>query len=114
MTQKPGRLYRRSLDLPGKQNRDSDLPASICWVFSQSFFSFRPMTFVSVVVVVVVLIFHFMFRRALGQGAAKMSTYTTDKASPFTRAVISSMRKLYADPTRSLLVFFFFCARAIS
>ena len=28
-----------------------------------------------------------------------MSTYTTDKASPFTRAVISSMRKLY-DKTR--------------
>lgn len=28
-----------------------------------------------------------------------MSTYTTDKASPFTRAVISSMRKLY-DQTR--------------
>ena len=25
---------------------------------------------------------------------AKMSTYTTDKASPFTRAVVSSMRKL--------------------
>lgn len=24
-----------------------------------------------------------------------MSTYTTDKASPFTRAVISSMRRLY-------------------
>ena len=26
-----------------------------------------------------------------------MSTYTTDKASPFTRAVICSMRKLYVD-----------------
>lgn len=25
-----------------------------------------------------------------------MSTYTTDKASPFTMAVMSSMRKLYA------------------
>lgn len=25
-----------------------------------------------------------------------MSTYTTDKASPFTRAVVASMRKLYA------------------
>jgi len=35
-----------------------------------------------------------MFRRAFTT-AAKMSTYTTDKASPFTRAVISSMRKLY-------------------
>lgn len=35
-----------------------------------------------------------MFRKAFIQ-AAKMSTYTTDKASPFTRAVISSMRKLY-------------------
>lgn len=35
-----------------------------------------------------------MFRRAFGQ-AAKMSTYTTDKASPFTRAVISSMRRLW-------------------
>ena len=35
-----------------------------------------------------------MLRRAFVQ-AAKMSTYTTDKASPFTRAVISSMRKLY-------------------
>ena len=37
-----------------------------------------------------------MLRRAFGQ-AAKMSTYTTDKASPFTRAVISSMRKLYVQ-----------------
>ena len=64
------------------------------------------MTFFSAVIVV--LIFYFMFRRAVGQAAAKMSTYTTDKASPFTRAVISSMRKLYADPTRSLLVFFLF------
>ena len=35
-----------------------------------------------------------MFRKAFVQ-AANMSTYTTDKASPFTRAVISSMRKLY-------------------
>ncbi len=41
-----------------------------------------------------------MLRRAFVQ-AAKMSTYTTDKASPFTRAVISSMRKLY-DQARSL------------
>lgn len=37
-----------------------------------------------------------MLRRAFGQ-TAKMSTYTTDKASPFTRAVISSMRKLYVQ-----------------
>ncbi|KAL8974322.1 MAG: hypothetical protein Q9197_001442 [Variospora fuerteventurae] len=37
-----------------------------------------------------------MFRTALGR-AARMSTYTTDKASPFTRAVISSMRKLYPE-----------------
>lgn len=35
-----------------------------------------------------------MFRRAFVR-TAKMSTYTTDKASPFTRAVISSMRRLY-------------------
>ncbi|KAL8804495.1 MAG: hypothetical protein Q9182_002502 [Xanthomendoza sp. 2 TL-2023] len=28
---------------------------------------------------------------------AKMSTYTTDRASPFTRAVVSSMRKLYPE-----------------
>ncbi len=34
-----------------------------------------------------------MFRRGFCI-AAKMATYTTDKASPFTRAVISSMRKL--------------------
>lgn len=37
-----------------------------------------------------------MIRKAFVQ-AAKMSTYTTDKASPFTRAVISSMRKLYPE-----------------
>ena len=49
-------------------------------------------------------IFKSMFRRAFGQ-AAKMSTYTTDKASPFTRAVITSMRKLYVDQTRSLFFF---------
>ena len=41
-----------------------------------------------------------MFRKTFVQ-AAKMSTYTTDKASPFTRAVISSMRKLY-DHARPL------------
>ena len=32
---------------------------------------------------------------ARNRATAKMSTYTTDKASPFTRAVISSMRKLF-------------------
>ncbi len=39
-----------------------------------------------------------MFRRAVRSfcRVAKMSTYTTDKASPFTMAVMSSMRKLYA------------------
>ena len=36
-----------------------------------------------------------MLRRAFSH-AAKMSTYTTDKASPFTRAVVAAMRKLYA------------------
>ena len=35
----------------------------------------------------------FMLRRAFSH-AAKMSSYTTDKASPFTRAVIAAMRKL--------------------
>ena len=35
-----------------------------------------------------------MFRRALST-TSKMGTYTTDKASPFTRAVISAVRKLY-------------------
>ena len=44
------------------------------------------------------LVHVFMLRSTFSQ-AAKMSTYTTDKASPFTRAVISSMRKLY-DETR--------------
>jgi len=39
-----------------------------------------------------------MFLRAVRSFSrvAKMSTYTTDKASPFTMAVMSSMRKLYA------------------
>ena len=50
-----------------------------------------------------------MFRRAFGQ-AAKMSTYTTDKASPFTRAVISSMRKLYGESDAFPCFFFTFCA----
>ena len=37
-----------------------------------------------------------MLRRALFNQGTKMSmsTYTTDKASPFTRAVVRSMRKL--------------------
>lgn len=35
-----------------------------------------------------------MLRRAFSR-AAKMSTYTTDKASPFTTAVVAAMRKLY-------------------
>lgn len=30
-----------------------------------------------------------------------MSTYTTDRASPFTRAVVSSMRKLLANLTKN-------------
>ncbi|CAO1602762.1 hypothetical protein XANCAGTX0491_006361 [Xanthoria calcicola] len=37
-----------------------------------------------------------MFRTAFGR-AARMSTYTTDRASPFTRAVVSSMRRLYPE-----------------
>ena len=44
------------------------------------------------------LVHVFMLRSTFSR-AAKMSTYTTDKASPFTRAVISSVRKLY-DKTR--------------
>ena len=36
-----------------------------------------------------------MLRRVFSH-AAKMSTYTTDKASPFTTAVVAAMRKLYA------------------
>ena len=36
-----------------------------------------------------------MLRRTFSH-AAKMSTYTTDKASPFTTAVVAAMRKLCA------------------
>ena len=42
---------------------------------------------------------HVLMLRSTFSRAAKMSTYTSDKASPFTRAVISSMRRLY-DKTR--------------
>ena len=48
-----------------------------------------------------------MFRRVFGR-AANMSTYTTDKASPFTRAVIGSMRKLYETQTRFPVFYFIF------
>ena len=37
--------------------------------------------------------------------SVKMSTYTTDKASPFTRAVVRAMRRLYV----LLLLFLFLC-----
>ena len=36
--------------------------------------------------------------------SVKMSTYTTDKASPFTRAVVKAMRRLYV----LILLFLFF------
>lgn len=70
--------------LPRKKQ---DLPASISGGPGTLFGRIDLMTFF-------LLTFNPMLRRAFTQ-AAKMSTYTTDKASPFTRAVISSMRKLY-------------------
>ena len=75
-----------------------------------SFYPFSPMTFFFFSFIV--FIFYYMFRRAFGQAARNMSTYTTDKASPFTRAVITSMRKLYGILTRcSFFSFSFGCER---
>ena len=38
--------------------------------------------------------------------SVKMSTYTTDKASPFTRAVVRAMRRLYVLSIFFSLFFF--------
>ena len=58
-----------------------------------------PFSMLSFLITFLLNLVHVFMLRSTFSRAAKMSTYTTDKASPFTRAVISSMRKLY-DRTR--------------
>lgn len=46
--------------------------------------------------------------------SVKMSTYTTDKASPFTRAVVRAMRRLYVLSKFCFLFFFFWCLGGVN
>ena len=54
-----------------------------------------PLSMLNFLITFLLNLVHVFMLRSTFSRAAKMSTYTTDKASPFTRAVISSMRKLY-------------------
>ena len=61
---------------------------------------------VSLIFLIVFFVLAMFMRRSFStlSSSVKMSTYTTDKASPFTRAVVRAMRRLYV----LLLLFLFY------